>query len=154
MVDQGVTFLEDVIAENRYRNQKERDRRLNAIIDRQDKLKSGCLPSLIYEYQPPPCVESHESYSLYHFMITGIPTQTHYLNPRHKWLHIAIERLHEDQSGYATSYANNMSTTKLLNYLHEVGWIKRAGGEGYVKKLFKEFDVQDIIYRRGCEEYE
>lgn len=127
-------FLEDVLAERRYEREKKREKKLDRLVN----LESGNLPSLIYDYQPPYYVDNVEAYSLFHFMITGIPTQTHYLNPRHKWIHHAIESM--------KSHCMDMGTTQLINYLHDAGWIKWAGGEWYVKKLFKDLDVQNVLY--------
>jgi len=100
------------------------------------------LPSLIYNYQPPFYADYVEAYSLFHFMITGKPKQTHYLNPRHKWLHLAIKGMYE------SGWADNMGTKQLILYLHEQDLIDRVGGEGYVKKLFKDLDVQSVLYQR------
>jgi len=116
----------------------ERERR------KEEKKYSGSreLPSLIYDYKPPFYVDNVEAYSLFHFLITGEPTQDQYLNPRHKWIHMAIEGMYE------SGWADNMGTDQLIHYLHEQDWIGRVGGETYIKNLFKNLDVQSVLYRR------
>jgi len=123
----------------RERKKKEHEeRRLN------ERIHYENLPSLIYDYQLPFYANYVEAYSLFYFMITGDEIQNHYLNPRHKWLHLAIEGM------YKSGWADNMGTNQLIQYLHEQDWIKRVGGEYYVRKLFGDLDVYNVTYRRGA----
>jgi len=111
-------------------------------LDREYNSEHENLPSLIYDYQPPFYADNVEAYSLFYFLVTGKPKQKHYLNPRHKWLHLAIEGM------FDSGWENNMGTKQLIQYLYENNWIDRVGGELYVKKLFRDIDVQSVLYSR------
>jgi len=126
----------DCILEKRNR---ERDYEKRKELD--EKIRYQYYPSLIYDYSLPFYANNVEAYSLFYFMVTGDEIQTHYLNPRHKWINLAIEGM------YKSGWANNMGTKQLIQYLHEQDWIDRAGGEFYVKKLFGDLNVNNVIWR-------
>jgi len=86
------------------------------------------------DYVPQSYVFNNEGYALFYFLMTGISLKEHYLDPRHKWIHNAIENMKRNAWFY-------ISTDDLISYLKEQRELENAGGESYIRKLFGNFDI-------------
>ena len=120
-------------AVERERREKEREEK---------KREYENLPSVIYKYQLPFYANNEESYSLLYYLLTGKTRQSHYLNPRHKWIHSGIKKMR------TWNEPDNLGTRQLIRTLEEEGWLSWAGGADYVTKLFGELDVSSILYKK------
>ena len=85
------------------------------------------------EFIPNSSIFHNECYALFRFMVTKKPVRKHYLDPRHKWIHNAIEEM------IATAW-ENLSTDNLIYHLKYSGFLENAGGEAYIRKLLGNFD--------------
>jgi len=109
------------------------------------KMISENLRKLSYNFKPPYFVEYVEAYSLFYYLVTGRFTQTHFVDPRHKWIFMVIGEMYRDVE-IETYDLENISMENLMYRLYQNGWMKRAGGEEYIKKIFRDFHAGYDLY--------